>query len=146
MKKIHLITVITLLISTLTFAQGGKFREQVKASKVAFITNELNLTTTEAEKFWPLYNTFEDKQREIKKDRIKGYMNRLDGSEEKLSEKEAATLLAQMEKTEDELHQLRKKFVADLKGVLPATKILKLKKADEDFNRKLLKQYKNKRD
>jgi hypothetical protein len=104
------------------------------------------LTTTEAEKFWPLYNTFDDKQREIKKEKIKGYMNRLDDSEDKLTEKEAATALAQMEKTEDELHQLRKKFIADLKAILPATKILKLKKADEDFNRKLLKQYKNKRD
>lgn len=146
MKKIHLITVIALLISALTFAQGGKFRDQIKASKVAFITNELNLTTTEAEKFWPLYNTFDDKQREIKKERIKGYRNRLDDSEDKLTEKEAAAALAQMEKTEDELHQLRKKFIADLKAILPATKILKLKKADEDFNRKLLKQYKNKRD
>ena len=146
MKKIHLITAIALLISALTFAQGGKFRDQIKASKVAFITNELNLTTTEAEKFWPLFNTFDDKQREIKKEKIKGYMNRLDDSEDKLTEKEAAAALAQMEKTEDELHQLRKKFIADLKAILPATKILKLKKADEDFNRKLLKQYKNKRD
>ena len=70
MKKIHLITVIAFLISALTFAQCGKFRDQIKASKVAFITNELNLTTTEAEKFWPLYNTFDDKQREIKKEKI----------------------------------------------------------------------------
>lgn len=146
MKKVHLIIVITLLVSTFTYAQGGKFRDQIKASKVAFITNELNLTATEAEKFWPLYNTFDDKQREIKKEKIKGYMNRLDESDDKLTEKEATAALAQMEKTEEELHQLRKKFVTDLKAILPATKILKLKKADEDFNRKLLKLYKNKRD
>jgi hypothetical protein len=50
-----------------------------------------------------------------------------------------------MEKTEDELYQLRKKFISDLKVILPVTKILKLKKADEDFNRKLLKQYKDKK-
>jgi hypothetical protein len=129
----------------LTFAQDGKLRNQIKASKVAFLTNELNLTTIEAEKFWPLYNTFEDKQREIKKEKIKGYRNRLDYSDDKLTEKEAAAALAQMEKTEDELYQLRKKFISDLKVILPVTKILKLKKADEDFNRKLLKQYKDKK-
>jgi hypothetical protein len=145
MKKINLITLIALLISTLTFAQDGKLRNQIKASKVAFLTNELNLTTIEAEKFWPLYNTFEDKQREIKKEKIKGYRNRLDNSDDKLTEKEAAAALAQMEKTEDELYQLRKKFISDLKVILPVTKILKLKKADEDFNRKLLKQYKDKK-
>jgi hypothetical protein len=141
MKKINLITLIALLISTLTFAQDGKLRNQIKASKVAFLTNELNLTTIEAEKFWPLYNTFEDKQKE----KIKGYRNRLDNSDDKLTEKEAAAALAQMEKTEDELYQLRKKFISDLKVILPVTKILKLKKADEDFNRKLLKQYKDKK-
>lgn len=145
MKKINLITLIVLLISTYTFSQDGKLRNQIKASKVAFLTNELNLTTIEAEKFWPLYNTFEDKQREIKKEKIKGYRNRLDNSDDKLTEKEAAAALAQMEKTEDELYQLRKKFISDLKVILPVTKILKLKKADEDFNRKLLKQYKDKK-
>ena len=34
--------------------------------------------------------------------------------------------------------------MSNLKEVLPAVKILKLKKAEEDFNRKLLQQYKDK--
>jgi hypothetical protein len=50
-----------------------------------------------------------------------------------------------MESSEEELHQLRKKFISNLKSVIPAVKILKLKKAEEDFNRKLLQQYRNKR-
>jgi len=54
-------------------------------------------------------------------------------------------LLAQMESTEDELHQAKKKFIASLKGVISPLKILKLKKAEEGFNRKLLQQYRNKR-
>jgi len=45
---------------------------------------------------------------------------------------------------EDELNQLRKKFVNSLKGVLPSVKIIKLKKAEDDFNRKLLQQYRDK--
>ena len=51
-----------------------------------------------------------------------------------------------MENTEEELHQLKKKFVTNLKGVIPSVKILKLKKAEEEFNRKLLQQYREKRD
>ena len=50
-----------------------------------------------------------------------------------------------MESTEDELYQLKKKFVANLKGVISPIKILKLKKAEEGFNRKLLQQYRDKR-
>ena len=50
-----------------------------------------------------------------------------------------------MESTEDELFQSRKKFVNSLKGVLPAVKILKLKKAEEEFSKKLLQQYRDKK-
>jgi hypothetical protein len=68
-----------------------------------------------------------------------------DESLDKLSEKEASTLLVQMESTEDELYQAKKKLINSLKGVLPPVKILKLKKAEDDFNRKLLQQYRDKR-
>ena len=50
-------------------AQGKKMlekKEEIYALKVAFITNKLPLTSSEAEKFWPIYNAFEDKQFELK--------------------------------------------------------------------------------
>jgi hypothetical protein len=40
-------------------------KDQIKALKVAFFTTELDLSTKEAEKFWAIYNTFDDKQFEI---------------------------------------------------------------------------------
>jgi hypothetical protein len=49
-----------------------------------------------------------------------------------------------MESNEDELYQTRKKFIGNLQGVLSPIKIIKLKKAEDDFNRKLLQQYRNK--
>lgn len=153
MKK-YIFILITLSITSLTsFAQDGPLRErfkqkkeQVKSLKIAFITNELDLTPDETAKFWPLFNAFEDKQQEIRKQKLKAYLDRTDDETiDKLSEKEATTLLSQMENTEDELYQLKKKFVANLKGILPATKILKLKKAEEEFSKKLLKQYRDKK-
>ena len=150
MKINKLLSLLIVFISVNAIAQDGAFirkkKEQIKALKVAFITDELSLTSDEATKFWPLYNAFEDKQQEIKKQKLKGYLDRMDDdSFEKLSDKEAATMLAQMESTEDELYQLKKKFVANLKGVISPVKILKLKKAEENFNRKLLKQYRDKK-
>lgn len=150
MKIKQILLAITLLFSIKTFAQGGRLlkekKEQIKAMKVAYITNELSLTSDEAAKFWPLYNAFEEKQHEIRKQKLKGYMDRIDEeSFDNLSEKEASTILAQMESTEEELYQAKKKFVASLKGVISSVKILKLKKAEEGFNRKLLQQYRDKR-
>lgn len=150
MKISKIFPLLIAFISLNAFAQDGPFvrkkKEQIKALKVAFITDELSLTPDEATKFWPLFNAFEDKQQEIKKQKLKGYLNRMDDdSFDNLSEKEASTMLAQMESTEDELHQLKKKFVTSLKGVISPVKILKLKKAEENFNRKLLQQYRDKK-
>ena len=145
-----LLAFILLITTTLSFSQNGRLlkqkKEQVKSIKVAYITNELNLTPEEATKFWPLYNEFEEKQNQIRREKLKAHLNRIDDADfDNLSEKEATTLLAQMESSEDELHLLRKKFVANLKSVLPATKILKLKKAEDGFNKKLLQQIRDKR-
>ena len=153
MKNLYLI-ISVFFISITTFGQRGPIRErlqekkeQIKVLKVAFITTELNLTSDEAARFWPFFNAFEDKQKEIKKQKIRAFIDRTeDNTLDKLSEKDAAALLTQMESAEDELYQLKKKFVANLKGVIPSVKILKLKKAEEEFNRKLLQQYRDKRD
>ena len=143
--KINKLIFILFLISISSFAQSilAEKKEKINALKIGFITNELTLTTEEATKFWPIYNAYDDKQFEIRHQKMKVFKSRMDADLEKMSEKEAATFLAQMENTEDELYQLRKKFVANLKGVLPSVKIIKLKKAEDDFNRKLLQQYRN---
>ncbi|MDI5899374.1 sensor of ECF-type sigma factor [Flavobacterium yafengii] len=143
-----LLPILLLLVSFNFYAQGESMkekREQIKALKVAFFTTELDLTTNEAERFWPIYNTFDDKQFELRHQKMKTYMRRMsDGSLDKITEKEANTFLAQIEDTEEELFLLRKKFMQNVRTILPAVKIVKLKKAEEDFNRKLLQQYRNK--
>ncbi len=150
MKIKNILAILTIFVTLNVAAQEGPFirkkKEQIKSLKVAFITNELDLTPEEATKFWPIYNANEDKQQEIKKQRFKGYLERTDESSfEKLSEKEATILLAQMESNEEELFQARKKFIVNLKGAISPLKILKLKKAEENFNRKLLQQYRDRK-
>jgi Spy/CpxP family protein refolding chaperone len=146
MKTNKLLLTILFLLSIQVFAQParGEKKEQIKALKVGFITTELDLTTDEASKFWPIYNAFEDKQFELRHQKMRAFHGRMESDLYKISEKEAATLLAQMENNEEELHQIRKKFIASLKGVLPSVKIIQLKKAEDAFNRKLLQQYRDK--
>ena len=143
-----LLPLLFLFVSFSFYAQGEsmkEIKEKIKALKVAFFTTELDFTANEAEKFWPLYNTFDDKQFELRHQKMRAYMKRMsDGSLDKISEKEANNFLVQMEDTEEELFLLRKKLTQNLRGVLPSVKIIKLRKAEEDFNRKLLHQYRNK--
>jgi hypothetical protein len=148
MNNRKLITLFLMILSLSLYAQSESMKEkkeQIKALKVAFFTTELNFTNGEAEKFWPLYNTFDEQQFELRHQKMKAFSRRMnDGSLDKISEKEATQFLAQIEDTEEELFLLRKKFMHNVTIVLPAVKIVKLKKAEEDFNRKLLQQYRHK--
>ena len=113
--------------------------------KVAFLTSELNLTSDEAEKFWPVYNAYDDKQFELRHQKMKTYARKLnDGSLDNMSDREALAFLNQIESTDEEQYVIRKKFNSALRNILPPTKILKLRKSEVDFDRKLLKQYRNK--
>jgi Spy/CpxP family protein refolding chaperone len=150
MKNRHLFQLFLLIFSIIASAQDGQRvrekRNEVKALKIAFITEELALTTDEATKFWPIFNAFENKQQEIRKQKLKGYLNKMDSNTiDKLSDKEATNLLVKMENAEDEIHQNKKNLTKSLQNIISPIKILKLKKAEQDFNKKVLKQLRNKR-
>ncbi|MFA9187818.1 sensor of ECF-type sigma factor [Flavobacterium sp. FBOR7N2.3] len=110
--------------------------------KVSFLTTELNLSSQEAEKFWPIYNAYDNKQFQIKHEKMKAFKSKMnDGALDKMSQNDAANLLSKTEAADEELFLLRKKLSKNLRTILPAVKILKLKKAEDDFYRKLLQQY-----
>ena len=159
MKTKNIFTILLLLLSISFYAQGKKMlerkeqilerkeqlKEKIYALKVAFITNELSLTSSEAEKFWPIYNSFEDRQFDLKRQKSISYIKKMDDETlNKMSDKEALTVLTQMEASEDEVFQLRKKLITSLKSFLSPVKIIKLKKAEDEFNKKLLQQYREK--
>ncbi|CAA9202267.1 sensor of ECF-type sigma factor [Flavobacterium collinsii] len=148
MKIKNILPIILFFITFSFYAQSDKTdekREKIKAYKVSFLTTELELTSTEAEKFWPIYNTYDDKQYELRHEKMKMYLRKLDDDNiSSMSEKEAASLLSQIESADKELYILRDKYNSNLKKILSARKILKLKKSEDDFNRKLLKQYRDK--
>ncbi|MBO3098848.1 hypothetical protein [Gelidibacter pelagius] len=138
MKKITIILFVV-LTSWSTFSQDSDKREKIKSLKVAFITERLALTQTEAQKFWPIYNAYEsekDTQRRL------GYEKRKQISEN-ISEAEAKVMLNDLIKFERNRENLRIDFIENLlkQNVLPAKKILQLKTAEDEFNRKMLQEY-----
>ncbi len=140
MKKIIL---LLLLIGTFNAtAQEFKNRERIKALKVAFITERLELTSTEAQKFWPIYNTFEDDHNKFRR---QSFENRKSTDFDNLSEQDAKALLDTMISIENQKSKLREKFLSDLMKVLPAKKIIQLKVAEDEFNKRMLEEMKKRR-
>lgn len=137
MKKATIILFV-ILTSWSTFSQNSDKREKIKALKVAFITEQLELTETEAQKFWPIYNTYEtnkDKQRKLAYDKHKQISD-------DMTEAQAKAILNDLIKFEKERQNFRVDYIESLMKVMPAKKVIKLRTAEDEFNRKMLHEYK----
>jgi hypothetical protein len=143
MKPKQLMIVILLLFSVTFYGQEFK-KEKIKALKIAYITKDLNLSANEAEKFWPIYNAFDDRQYELRMVKMRKVRYQLKSkSIDQFSDAEANVLLSQIDNLEDDYYENKKRLVADLRKIISPIKILKLKQAEDNFNKSLLKQYKN---
>ncbi|WP_240676029.1 Spy/CpxP family protein refolding chaperone [Botryobacter ruber] len=60
-----LLSVFSLSGSAAHAQKGHHDRSNVESAKVAFLTDKMALTPDQAQKFWPLYNEYESKRREI---------------------------------------------------------------------------------
>lgn len=69
MKKFLQYFTIFIMLSLGAIAQNQPAPEApfLQGIKIAFITKQLSLTTEEAQKFWPLYNDFSDKAKNLRK-------------------------------------------------------------------------------
>lgn len=133
---------IFLLASIAMQAQDGK-HEKIKALKTAYITEKLSLTSNEAEKFWPIYNKYDDKFHALrKKEKSEIYQKLRDGLD-KMNDTEANELIDTSLSLESEQLELRKQMIAELRGVISSKKIIILKKTEDDFKRELLDRYRN---
>ena len=145
MKKISFILLIA-LISLQSFAQQ-KAREKIKAMKTAFITNALDLSAKEAQQFWPVYNEYDKKIYTLKilKTRELTKKMRAVGGVNQLSDNEANIILSEFIEIDFNVAKAKQELQQKLKNIVSGKKIILLFKAEQDFNKKLLRDFRNKR-
>ncbi|MFM9483362.1 sensor of ECF-type sigma factor [Flavobacterium psychrophilum] len=144
MKKI--ITLFLLLVCAVSFAQDFEKRAQrVKALRVAYIATKLDLTSQEAEKFWPVFNKFSNNQMELHKQKRQLMMKLKPENTAGMSDTATLKLLNESENIESDLESKKRQFIKDLQGLIPPQKILLLKKVEEEFKSTLLKKFNEKR-
>lgn len=144
MKKILLLCIVIFIVN-FSFGQRGP-RGKVKALKIAYITEQLDLSTKEAQQFWPIYNEHEEAMENLKRNERKSIraIKEANGLEN-ISEQEAEDFLTNYVSTEEKKFLARKQLIKNLSNVIPNKKILKLVKAEMDFNKRLLKQLRDRR-
>tara|TARA_R110001583_G_scaffold5350_3_gene28915 strand:+ start:1874 stop:2329 length:456 start_codon:yes stop_codon:yes gene_type:complete len=138
------IVMLMLFTTTFIFGQRKPDKSKIRTLKVAYLTEQLEFTPTEAEAFWPIYNTYQDKMdafRNKERNLIYGKTNDM----ETLSDQEVNSLLEDLIILEDEKNKVNKQFLKDIRKVISAKKTFLLLKSENGFKRHLLKQYRQKK-
>jgi len=139
------ITGFLLLIISPAFGQEQSREdrwEKMKAEKVAFLTTQLALTSAEAEKFWPVYNEMEKQRWDAQKAR-RELENKVSEAEESLSENEVVKLTRDFAGSMAKEGALMSGYNEKLLKVIPAKKVLKLYKAENEFRMNMIRKYRD---
>lgn len=129
--------IMCLTLSLPSFAQDHRGRhEQIETIKVAFITNKLDLTSEEAQKFWPVYNNYQKEMMYLMKkrreDRQKTNIDPNDQINADLT-------------YESRMLELKKKYKKFYLKAIPPQKVLLLYQTEREFREHLIKQLKDRR-
>jgi hypothetical protein len=149
MKKPLLLLATMILAAFHLSAQGRgedleKQREQIASYKIAFITEQLRLTPEEAERFWPLYNEFEEK-RVIEQDELLEMIPGRRGPDPStMSDEELDEFVLRKLQQEQNLIDLKLTYYNKFKEVLPVRKVFKLYQSEMEFRKRLLERLRNK--
>jgi len=143
MKKNTLPFVLLLFVTLNVTAQVRKNKEKIKALKIAFLTEELQLTSSVAQKFWPIYN---DHEKRLDALRNKGRITirqklKNSGGFEGLHEDEAKSFVKNKIDLDTKILQEKKQFTEKISQVLSYKQILKLQLSEREFARELMRKY-----
>lgn len=110
--------------------------KKIEAIKAGYITQRMDLTTEESQRFWPVYNAY---QKEITAVLInkKQNMQQSDGSPESRLDNDL--------EFEKKLLDIRKIYKDKFLKVLPAEKVTLLTRCEREFKEQLIQQLKHRR-
>jgi hypothetical protein len=144
MKRIVIFLLIIICYPAYKSVAQNTNLEKLNNYKIGFFTKRLNLTSEEAEKFWPVYNDYQGQRNLIQLEKMK--LNRtFNQSESTLTDKQ----LEEMgDKYVDCLVQesaLAVTFHKKLKTVLPPAKVVMYYQAENQYKAQLLNELQNQR-
>ena len=116
--------------------------EKLNAYKIAFFTRRMNLTSQEAEKFWPVYNEFQDKRNAIQTER-QALNRNFNQNELNMTEKELIEAGDKHVSLQVQEASLAQEYHKKFKEILAPAKIIRLYQAENQYRLQLLNELKN---
>lgn len=145
MKKICLINAVILLFGFSAYAQKPTTqydKEKLEAARVAFITNRLDLKPEQAEKFWPLFNQYNE-ERSMMMDKVSS-LNR--ESMQDLTESRAKEIIQKRFSIQQQLLDREKAFMNEIIKVITPQQAIKLGGVNREFTRQVYQRHRGGRE
>lgn len=120
---------------------GEEAKEKIAALRKAYISDKLDLTEKEAEAFWPIYDQFKSKEKEL----LKANKPQRKGMKD-MTEAEAEEMIEKKFLIDQKRLELKKEYFQKLKTIIPASKIIRLDRAEKGFRTEVMKRMKDRRD
>ena len=135
---------IVLMVSSFAGMAQRQFDPQtmelIKTKKIAFLTEQIGLTSQEAERFWPIYNEL-DKQRFLIMEKKRDLEHSSETSNAALTEADYRKLAIELASTHTKEGKLIEEYNLKLLNVLPAEKVVKLYLAEGKFRATLMHEF-----
>jgi hypothetical protein len=144
MKK--MLSILALILPVIAHGQepsqqspDPKAMERIQRARIAYLSERLNLTPEQAEKFWPVYRELADKRAALRAQMKESQ------KKEGLSEQEQKQMVEQNLKVRQQELDLEKQYAQRLLNAITAQQLLDLPKAEMEFRRMVLDQIQQRR-
>ena len=135
-QKLNYILTLILFFSSLSLLAQRPTLDEIKAKlradKVAYLTTRIDLTPDEAEKFWPVYNEFDNKRVDIQMARF-NLERKITHSKDTLTDDDIIKFIKEYNSNKLVEEELNVKYYERFLKILPPKKVLSLYQVEKEF-------------
>lgn len=114
-------------------AQNNGWWDRIKSEKIAFLTAEMDLTPSEAQVFWPVYNKADNERYKTQEAVLKAFHELEEAVRQGKSEKDLTNLVKAYAKASADAQSIESKYMNEYLKILPGFKVAKLCVGEEKF-------------
>ncbi|WP_019986939.1 hypothetical protein [Rudanella lutea] len=127
---------MTLLPAVSTVQAQDDGRQKIESAKIGHITNRINLTPEQAPQFWPIYNEYSARKRELNQ-KVRQLNTR--SVQQGLSEQDVLNNLRESNNAKQKIADLDQEYMPRFLKVISPAQLAELQNAERSFNQMLLK-------
>jgi hypothetical protein len=139
MKKVLYMITAVLIVPLISLSAQNPNLEKFSTYKIGFFTKKMNLTSQEAEKFWPLYNEYQKQKNLIQRDKMT-MIRDFNQNESTLSDSQLTDMGDKLIKDLSDESSLAVAFHMKIKEILPPAKVIRYYQAENQYKIQLLRE------